>query len=51
MMEEKIEFSLDVLNQLMLAAIITGQLRSEESPKAVLADFIMQLSELEVKNV
>ena len=49
-MEDKIEFGLDVLNQLLLAAIILGQLKPEEQPKRVLADFIVQLNELEVKN-
>lgn len=49
-MEEKLTFTHDVLNQLLLAAIITGQLKPDESPKQVLSDFIIQLSELEVKN-
>ena len=49
-MEDKIEFSLDVMNQLLLAAIILGQLKPEEQPKKVLSDFIVQLNELEVFN-
>ena len=49
-MEDKIEFSLDVMNQLLLAAIILGQLKPEASPKELLADFIVQLNELEVEN-
>ena len=49
-MEDKIEFSLDVMNQLLLAAIILGQIKPEESPKRVLSDLIVQLNELEVKH-
>ncbi len=49
-MEEQLTFTHDVLNQLLLAAIIVGQLKPEESPKQVLSDFIIQLSELEVDN-
>lgn len=49
-MEDKIEFTLDTMNQLLLAAIITGQLRPEASPKEILADFVVQLTELEVES-
>ena len=49
-MEDKIEFSLDVMNQLLLAAIILGQLSPEESPKKVLSDLVTQLNKLEVEN-
>ena len=50
MMEDKIEFTLDVLNQLLLAAIILGQLKPEDSPNDILKDLVVQLTELEVKN-
>ena len=49
-MENKIEFGLDVLNQLLLAAIILGQLNPEDSPNEILKDLVVQLTELEVKN-
>lgn len=49
-MEDELKFNQDTLSQLLLAAIILGQLKPEDSPKAVLSDFIVQLSELEVKN-
>lgn len=49
-MEENFEFSGYTLTQMLLAAIILGQLQPEEQPKRVLADFIHQLNELEVKN-
>ena len=49
-MEEKLTFDQDTLSQLLLAAIILGQLKPEESPKQVLSDLIIQLSELEVDN-
>ena len=49
-MEEKIEFGLDVLNQLLLAAIILGQLKPDESPNEILKDLVVQLTELEVDN-
>lgn len=47
---EEFTFSGDTLTQMLLAAIIMGQLKPDESPKAVLADFINQLDELEVEN-
>lgn len=50
-MENSFEFSGDTLTQMLLAAIIMGQLEPEESPKAVLADFVNQLAELEVNCV
>ena len=50
MIDETFEFSGDVLTQMLLAAIILGQIKPEESPKRVLSDFIHQLSELEVAN-
>lgn len=49
-MEEKIEFSLDVLNQLLLAAIILGQMKPEDSPNDILRDLVTQLTELEIDN-
>ena len=47
---EEFTFSGDILTQMLLAAIILGQLQPEEQPKRVLADFIHQLNELEVVN-
>lgn len=47
---EEFTFSGDTLTQMLLAAVIMGQLKPEDSPKAVLADFVNQLSDLEVEN-
>lgn len=47
---EEFTFRGDTLTQMLLAAIILGQLKPEDSPKAVLSDFVNQLNELEVKN-
>ena len=46
----KLTFTHDVLSQLLIAAIICGQLNPEESPKVVLRDLINELNELEVNN-
>lgn len=50
MIDETFEFSGDTLTQMLLAAIIFGQLKPDASPKDVLADFINQLESLEVEN-
>lgn len=50
MIDETFEFSGDTLTQMLLAAIIMGQLKPEEQPEFVLSDFINQLDKLEVKN-
>ena len=49
-MDETFTFDGNVLTQMLLAAIIMGQLKPEDSPKAILADFVNQLTELEVEN-
>jgi len=50
MIDEKIEFDLQVLNQLLLATIIFGQLKPDDSPNEILKDLVVQLTELEVEN-
>lgn len=47
---EEFTFSGYILTQMLLAAIILGQLEPEESPKRVLSELIHQLNELEVDN-